>query len=255
MILETQKLVKSFGGLMAVHDVNIHIQEGELVSIIGPNGAGKTTLFNLLTGHISVDSGRVIFKGKDITHLPPHVISRMGIGRSFQRLNIFPRLSAFENIQVAVFSKQRKNRNLFARASKLVRHETEAILESVGLLDKKNNKGGLLAHGDQKRLEMGIALAVEPSLLLLDEPTQGMSPRESSELTQLIQKLVRERGLTLIFVEHDMNVVFGISDSIIVLHQGKILFEGKPDEVRKNEEVQRIYLGDEKGTWSSLLRK
>jgi len=255
MILETQKLTKSFGGLTAVHDVNLHIQEGELVSIIGPNGAGKTTLFNLLTAHISVDSGRVIFKGKDITQLPPHAISRMGIGRSFQRLNIFPRLSAFENIQVAIFSEQRKNRNVFVRASKLARHETEAILESIGLLDKKDFKGGLLAHGDQKRLEMGIALAVKPSLLLLDEPTQGMSPRESSELTQLIQKLVRERGLTLIFVEHDMNVVFSISDSIKVLHQGKILFEGRPEEVKKNEEVQKIYLGEEKETWSSLLRK
>jgi len=252
MILETQKLVKSFGGLTAVYDVNLRIREGELVSIIGPNGAGKTTLFNLLTGHIPVDSGRVIFKGKDITKLPPHAISRMGIGRSFQRLNIFPRLSAFENVQVAVFSEQRKTRNVLARASKLARHETDAILKSVGLLDKKNIKGGLLAHGDQKRLEMGIALAVEPSLLLLDEPTQGMSPRESVELTQLIQTLVRERGLTLIFVEHDMNVVFGISDSIKVLHQGRIIFEGKPDEVKKNEDVQRIYLGDEKGTWSSL---
>lgn len=255
MILETQRLVKSFGGLTAVYDVNLRIREGELVSIIGPNGAGKTTLFNLLTGHMPVDSGRVIFKGKDITRLPPYAISRMGIGRSFQRLNIFPRLSAFDNIQVAVFSEQRKSRNLFARASKLARHETEAILESVGLLGKKNIKGGLLAHGDQKRLEMGIALAVVPSLLLLDEPTQGMSPRETGELTQLIQRLVRERGLTLIFVEHDMNVVFGISDSIKVLHQGKIIFEGKPEEVKKNEEVQRIYLGDEKETWSSLLRK
>jgi branched-chain amino acid transport system ATP-binding protein len=125
------------------------------------------------------------------------------------------------------------------------------ILDSVGLLDKKDTKGGLLAHGDQKRLEMGIALAVEPRLLLLDEPTQGMSPRESVEITQLIQKLVKERGLTLIFVEHDMNVVFGISDSIKVLHQGKIIFEGKPEEVKRNEEVQRIYLGEEKDPWSS----
>jgi branched-chain amino acid transport system ATP-binding protein len=255
MILETQKLLKSFGGLTAVYDVNLRIREGELVSIIGPNGAGKTTLFNLLTGHMPVDSGKVIFKGKDITELPPHAISRMGVGRSFQRLNIFPRLTAFENIQVAVLSEQRKSRNIFVRASKLARHETETILESVGLLDKKNTKGGLLAHGDQKRLEMGIALAVKPSLLLLDEPTQGMSPKESGELTQLIQRLVRKRGLTLIFVEHDMNVVFGISDSIKVLHQGKIIFEGKPEEVKKNEEVQRIYLGDEKETWSSWLGK
>jgi len=251
MILETQNLVKSFGGLTAVDDVNLRIQEGELASIIGPNGAGKTTLFNLLTGHLPLDSGRVIFQGRDITGLPPHAISRMGIGRSFQRLNIFPRLSAFDNVQVAVFSAQRQSRNLFSRASKLARRETEAILDSVGLLDKKGVKGGLLAHGDQKRLEMGIALAVEPNLLLLDEPTQGMSPRESAEITRLIQKLVKEKGLTLIFVEHDMNVVFGISDNIKVLHQGRIIFEGKPEEVKNNEEVQRIYLGEEKDAWSS----
>jgi branched-chain amino acid transport system ATP-binding protein len=251
MILETQNLVKSFGGLTAVYDVNLRIQEGELASIIGPNGAGKTTLFNLLTGHLPLDSGRVIFQGRDITGLPPHTISRMGIGRSFQRLNIFPRLSTFDNVQVAVFSAQRQSRNLFSRASKLARRETEAILDSVGLLDKKGVKGGLLAHGDQKRLEMGIALAVEPTLLLLDEPTQGMSPRESAEITRLIQKLVKEKGLTLIFVEHDMNVVFGISDNIKVLHQGRIIFEGKPEEVKNNEEVQRIYLGEEKDAWSS----
>lgn len=251
MILETKNLVKSFGGLTAVYDVNLRIREGELASIIGPNGAGKTTLFNLLTGHLPLDSGRVIFQGRDITGLPPHTISRMGIGRSFQRLNIFPRLSTFDNVQVAVFSAQRQSRNLFSRASKLARRETEAILDNVGLLDKKDVKGGLLAHGDQKRLEMGIALAVEPNLLLLDEPTQGMSPRESAEITRLIQKLVKEKGLTLIFVEHDMNVVFGISDNIRVLHQGRIIFEGKPEEVKNNEEVQRIYLGEEKDAWSS----
>jgi len=251
MILETQKIMKSFGGLTAVYDVNLRVREGELTSIIGPNGAGKTTLFNLLTGHLPVDSGRIIFKGQDITRLPPHTISRMGIGRSFQRLNIFPRLSAFENVQVAVFSAQRQSRNLFSRASRLALRETESILDSVGLLEKKWVKGGLLAHGDQKRLEMGIALAVGPTLLLLDEPTQGMSPRESAEITRLIQKLVKEKGLTLIFVEHDMNVVFGISDNIRVLHQGRIIFGGKPEEVKNNEEVQRIYLGEEKDSWSS----
>jgi branched-chain amino acid transport system ATP-binding protein len=251
VILETEKIMKSFGGLTAVYDVNLRVQEGELTSIIGPNGAGKTTLFNLLTGHLPVDSGRIIFKGQDITRLPPHTISRMGIGRSFQRLNIFPRLSAFENVQVAVFSAQRQSRNLFSRASRLALRETESILDSVGLLEKKWVKGGLLAHGDQKRLEMGIALAVGPTLLLLDEPTQGMSPRESAEITRLIQKLVKEKGLTLIFVEHDMNVVFGISDNIRVLHQGRIIFGGKPEEVKNNEEVQRIYLGEEKDSWSS----
>jgi branched-chain amino acid transport system ATP-binding protein len=246
MILRAEKLHKSFGGLTAVYDVNLQIQEKELVSIIGPNGAGKTTLFNLLTGHLPADSGRVFFQEKEISRLPPHTISRMGIGRSFQRLNIFPRLSAFENIQVAVFSVQMKSRNLFARADQLGRSETEAILESVGLLNKKETQGGLLAHGDQKRLEMGIALAVKPSLLLLDEPTQGMSPKETEETTELIRRLVKERGLTLIFVEHDMNVVFGISDSIKVMHQGRIIFEGSPEAVRNNDEVQKIYLGEEK---------
>lgn len=251
MILETENLMKSFGGLTAVYGVNLKVREGELVSIIGPNGAGKTTLFNLLTGHLPADSGKVIFKDRDITRLAPHIISRMGIGRSFQRLNIFPRLSAFENVQVAVFSAQHQSRNLFSRAYKLGRKETQSILEDVGLLEKKEIKGGLLAHGDQKRLEMGIALAVKPSLLLLDEPTQGMSPGESAEITSLIHKLVKEKGLTLVFVEHDMNVVFGISDSIRVLHQGRIVFEGLPEEVKRNEEVQRIYLGEEKDSWSS----
>jgi branched-chain amino acid transport system ATP-binding protein len=245
MIFETKHLTKKFGGLTATSDVSLQIQDGELVSIIGPNGAGKTTLFNLLTGHIKPDEGRVYFQGKDITGLSPHAISRMGIGRSFQRLNIFPRLTTFENVQVAVFSAQGKSHQLFTTAKKMVRKETEAILESVGLLDRKDMKGGLLAHGDQKRLELGIALSVHPQLLLLDEPTQGMSPQETTETTALIQKLVKERGLTLIFVEHDMKVVFGISDNIRVLHQGKVIFSGKPEEVKRNEEVQRIYLGEE----------
>ena len=239
-------MTKSFGGLSAVSDVNLEIQEGELVSIIGPNGAGKTTLFNLLTGHLLPDQGRVIFQGKDITRLPPHAISRMGIGRSFQRLNIFPRLTTFENVQVAVFSAQKKCHRLFSRARNMAREETETILESVGLLDKKKIKGGLLAHGDQKRLEMGIALAIHPSLLLLDEPTQGMSPKETAQTTELIQRLVKHRGLTLIFVEHDMSVVFGISDHIRVMHQGRMIFSGKPEEVKNNDEVQRIYLGGKK---------
>ena len=246
MVLETKKLTKSFGGLTAVYEVDLQVNERELVSIIGPNGAGKTTLFNLLTGQIPPDSGKVFFQGKDITAAPPHAISRMGIGRSFQRLNIFPRLTTFANVQVAVFSAQQKSHELFSRAKNLAREETEEILQSVGLMDRQGVKAGLLAHGDQKRLEIGIALAVKPALLLLDEPTQGMSPKETVETTELIQKLVKERGLTLIFVEHDMNVVFGISDNIWVLHQGKIIFSGKPDEVRKNDEVQKIYLGEER---------
>lgn len=243
MIFETKNLMKHFGGLTATSDVSLQIREGELVSIIGPNGAGKTTLFNLLTGHTTPNAGKIFFRGKDITGLPPHTICRMGIGRTFQKHNIYPRLTAFENVQIAVLSAQHKSHNIFASAKNIGREETESILQSVGLHNQMYRKGGVLSHGDQKRLEIGIALAIHPSLLLLDEPTQGMSPKETGHTTELIQKLVRELGLTLIFVEHDMNVVFSVSDTINVLHQGKIIFSGKPADVKNNDEVQRIYLG------------
>jgi branched-chain amino acid transport system ATP-binding protein len=243
-MLHVEGIKKSFGGLMAVHEVSFQIKEGELSSIIGPNGAGKTTLFNLLTGHLRPDAGRILFKEKEITGLSPHEICRKGIGRSFQRTNIFPRLSAFDNIQVAVMSWQRKSGNIFLQAQKMLREETDEILESVGLGDKKEMTAGLLAHGDQRRLEIGIALGSHPELLLLDEPTAGMSPEESGMTVDLIQKLARERSLTVLFIEHDMNVVFKISEYIRVMHMGRIIAEGKPDEVRANAEVQRIYLAE-----------
>lgn len=246
MILEVEGLTKSFGGLLAVDDVSFHIKEKELSAIIGPNGAGKTTVFNLLTGEISPDSGRIIFKGRDITKLSSHTICRCGVARSFQRLNIFPRLSAFENVQVALFSAQRKSGNLFSRAEKMAQEETGEILESVGLYDKQEVRAGLLAHGDQKRLELAIALASRPELLLLDEPTAGMSPKETMEAVELIRKQVKERGLSLIFVEHDMSVVFGIADNIKVMYQGRMIFQGKPEEARAHDEVQSIYLGGTK---------
>lgn len=243
MMLEVKNLSKYFGGLAAVVDVNLTVDDNELVSIIGPNGAGKSTLFNLITGHLAPDKGRVVFQGKDITRQKPHQISRRGIGRSFQKVNIFPRLSAFQNIQVALFSSTRSNRNLLATAAKKMNDEVAAVLEGVGLARQAETLAGLLAHGDQKRLEMGIALALNPKLLLLDEPTQGMSPGETSETTELIRQVVRDRGIGLAFVEHDMKVVFGISDRISVMHQGRIIFSGRPDEVRDNEEVQNVYLG------------
>jgi len=236
---------KSFGGLMAVNDVSFNIEEGELSSIIGPNGAGKTTLFNLFTGHLLPDKGRILFKEKEITGLSSHEICRKGIGRSFQRTNIFPRLSVFDNVQVAVMSWRKKSRNIFLRAQRLLREETDEILESVGLGDKTEKTAGLLAHGDQRRLEIGIALGSYPELLLLDEPTAGMSPEESERTVDLIQGLAREKGLTLLFIEHDMNVVFRISEKIRVMHMGAVIAEGKPEEVRANEEVQRIYLAEE----------
>lgn len=246
MILEVKELAKSFGGLLAVDDVSFQIEEKELCAIIGPNGAGKTTLFNLLTGEIPPDSGRIIFKGRDITKLPSHTICRGGVARSFQRLNIFPRLSAFESVQVALFSAQRKSGNLFSKSEKMAREETEEILESVGLYDKQEVRASFLAHGDQKRLELAIALASRPELLLLDEPTAGMSPRETREAVELIRRQVKERGLSLIFVEHDMSVVFGIADNIKVMYQGRMIFQGKPDEARAHDKVQSIYLGGAK---------
>ena len=246
MMLEVEGLTKSFGGLLAVNDVSFKIKEKELSAIIGPNGAGKTTLFNLLTGEIRPDSGRIIFNGKDITRLPSHTICRGGVARSFQRLNIFPRLSAFENVQVALFSAQRKSGNLFSRAEKMAREETGEILESVGLYDKQGVRAGLLAHGDQKRLELAIALASQPELLLLDEPTAGMSPKETIEAVELIRKEVKDRGLSLIFVEHDMSVVFGIADNIKVMYQGRMIFQGEPGEARAHDKVQSIYLGGAK---------
>lgn len=244
-MFHVKEIGKSFGGLMAVNQVSFNIEKGELSSIIGPNGAGKTTLFNLLTGHLPPDTGRILFKGKEITGLSPHEICRKGIGRSFQRTNIFPRLSAFDNVQVAVMSWRRKSSNIFLRAQNMLREETDEILESVGLGDKKEMTAGLLAHGDQRRLEIGIALGSHPELLLLDEPTAGMSAEELGRTVELIQSLARERGLTLLFIEHDMNVVFGISEKIRVMHMGRIIAEGRPEDVRANDEVQRIYLAEE----------
>ena len=244
-MFRVKEIGKSFGGLMAVNEVSFNIEKGELSSIIGPNGAGKTTLFNLLTGHLPPDTGRILFKGKEITGLSPHEICRKGIGRSFQRTNIFPRLSAFDNVQVAVMSWRRKSSNIFLRAQNMLREETDEILESVGLGDKKEMTAGLLAHGDQRRLEIGIALGSYPELLLLDEPTAGMSAEELGRTVELIQGLARERGLTLLFIEHDMNVVFGISEKIRVMHMGRIIAEGRPEDVRANDEVQRIYLAEE----------
>lgn len=236
--------MKTFDGFVAVNDVSFMIEEGQLCSIIGPNGAGKSTLFNLITGHLKADKGRVVFKGEDTTGLSPHKICNKGIGRSFQLTHIFPRLTVFQNVQSAVLSHQKRSLELFSDVKGLARDETLAILESVGLVDKAEMLGGNLAHGDQKQLELGIVLALEPELLLLDEPTSGMSLQETVSAIHLIERITREHGLTLLFTEHDMDVVFSISEKIIVLHQGVVIAEGRPEEVRANDEVQRVYLGE-----------
>jgi branched-chain amino acid transport system ATP-binding protein len=244
-MLEVQALVKSFDDFLAVNEAGLRVERGEIVAVIGPNGAGKTTLFNLITGILQRDRGRVLFKGEDISGLPPFEICKRGIGRSFQIVNVFPRLTVFENVQVAVLSHQRKSNVLLRPARNQAVVETRGLLESVGLADQEGNIVGSLSHGDQKILEIAIALGNEPELLILDEPTAGMSPEETLATIELIKRLGRTRGLTILFCEHDMDIVFSISQSIMVMHQGQTLIQGTPEEVRNHPEVQSAYLGGE----------
>ena len=244
-MLQVEAVDKSFGDFMAVCQANLSVGNGELVAVIGPNGAGKTTLFNLVTGQLWPDRGKIIFKGEDISGLPPYQICKRGIARSFQIVNIFPRLTVFGNVQVAVLSQQRRSSDLFPPAQNLATEETNAILKSVGLSAKATNIAGSLSHGDQKILEMAIALGNEPELLILDEPTAGMSPEETAATLGLIKNLAGTQGLTILFCEHDMDVVFSIAQSIMVMHQGRTLIQAKPEEVRENREVQEAYLGGE----------
>ena len=244
-MLRITDIYKSFDEFTAVDGAGLTVGEGELVAVIGPNGAGKTTLFNLITGQLKPDKGSVVFMDEDITKLPPHQVCRKGIARSFQIANIFPRLSVFANVQVAVISQQGGSRRLFHPAQSIAVEETSAILESVGLLDKAGNTAGSLSHGDQRILEIAIALGNDPKLLILDEPTAGMSPEETSATMELIRRLAETRGLTILFCEHDMDVVFNSAQSIMVMHQGRTLIQGKPEDVRRNEEVVKAYLGGE----------
>lgn len=244
MILNVERVKKSFDGFVAVNGVSFSVKTGEICSIIGPNGAGKTTLFNLITGHLPVDEGRLLFKGMDITRTPPHKICRLGMGRSFQRTNIFPRLTVFENIQAALVAHRGKSLNFFKPVETFFREETQALLGRVGLKDFAETVGGSLSYGFQKQLELGIALASDPELLLLDEPTAGMSALETHQTIQLVGRITREKGLTLLFTEHDMEVVFSISERILVLHQGRLIAEGSPEEVRNNSDVRKVYLGE-----------
>ncbi len=243
-MLDVHDLRKAFDGFQAVAGVSLSVARGRVHAIIGPNGAGKTTLFNLITGHLRPDAGRVVFQGRDITGLPPHEVCRLGMGRSFQRTNIFPRLTVFQNVQAAFISHRGRGLDLWRRVDRLYREEAEAVLASVGLLDQADEVSAFLSHGNQKQLELAIALASEPELLLLDEPTAGMSAAETRETIALVSRITRERGLTLLFTEHDMAVVFSIAEVITVLHQGRVIAEGAPGEVRADPEVRRVYLGE-----------
>ena len=244
MILGVEKVRKSFDGFVAINGVSFSLQKGEICSIIGPNGAGKTTLFNLITGHLRIDEGKLIFKDQDITNRRPYQICRLGVGRSFQRTNIFPRLTVYQNIQAAVLVHRGRSFTFLRPVESFFQKETGEILERVGLKEYAETVSGSLSYGFQKQLELGIALASEPELLLLDEPTAGMSAQETHQTMELIGKITREKGLTLLFTEHDMEVVFSISQRIMVLHQGRLIAEGSPGDVRRNPEVQKVYLGE-----------
>jgi branched-chain amino acid transport system ATP-binding protein len=242
-MLQVETVVKSFDDFKAVNGANLTVEKGEIVAVIGPNGAGKTTLFNLITGQLRRDSGRIVFQGEDISELPPYQICKKGISLSYQIVSIFPRLTVFGNIQVAVLSHQNKSSNLFRPAQKIAVEETNTILESVGLSDKAKYIAGSLSHGDQKILEIAIALGNEPELLILDEPTAGMSPEETLATIELIKRLAQGRGLTILFCEHDMDIVFSIAQRIMVMRQGRTIIQGTLEEVRGNKEVQEAYLG------------
>jgi branched-chain amino acid transport system ATP-binding protein len=241
-ILKTIDLTKNFGGLAAVQKVSFSIEEGDLQSIIGPNGAGKSTFFKLITGEIKASEGQILFMGQDITHLPQTAISHRGIAVSYQITNIFPMLSVLENVRVAAQSRK-TTFNLWSKAisHRELLYQSEGIMELIGLADLKDETAANLSHGDRKRLEIGIALATKPKLLLLDEPTAGLSPPETRQTIELIKKI--SEGLTIILVEHKMKVVMEVSSKVTVLYYGSLLVQGTPDEIRNNEEVKRVYLG------------
>jgi branched-chain amino acid transport system ATP-binding protein len=244
-LIATENLTKSFGGLRAVDGVTIGVKEGELVSVIGPNGAGKTTLFNLITGFIRPDGGKIYFGGKEITDLPVHKVVREGIARSFQLLNVFTELTVFENIRMGVQARMGVGYQVLTPLNELteVREKVPAIVERIGLADKEHVRAKDLSYGDNKILDVGIALTADPKAILLDEPTSGLAMRETGRMLDLISKL--SEHVTILLVEHDMNVVFSVSRRIIVMDQGKIIAEGQPDDIRKNERVQEAYFGGE----------
>jgi branched-chain amino acid transport system ATP-binding protein len=242
-MLEVRSISKSFSGFKAVNRAVLDVKQGEIVAVIGPNGAGKTTLFSLITGILKPDEGQVLFKGEDITGLPAYKTCRKGITRSFQVVNVFSRLTVFENVRISVLAQQQMTFNLFTPSRSLVNKETTDILEGVGLIAKKESVCGALSHGDRKVLEIAIALGGKPELLILDEPTAGMSPEETTRCIDLINQLSKNLGLTILFCEHDMELVFAIAHRIMVMVRGATIIQGLPDEVRCNQQVQDAYLG------------
>jgi branched-chain amino acid transport system ATP-binding protein len=240
-VLRTEGLTIRFGGLTALNNVNFEIQRGEIRAVIGPNGAGKSTFFNCVTGVLRPTSGRILFMGEDITGEPPDVISQKGIARSYQITNILPNATTLENVRIAAQSR-RHGWSMFKHytAFQDIIDKAHAVLASVGLAAKEDELAANLSHGEQRNLEIGIALATEPKLLCLDEPTAGMSPAETHDTMALVRRIAKD--LTILIVEHDMQVVMGLADKITVLHYGEILAEGKPAEIQENPRVLEVYL-------------
>ena len=247
IVLRLAGLKKHFGGVQAVAGVDLAVPRGDVRAVIGPNGAGKTTLFNLITGDLPHDSGEIHFRGREISGLAPQDLSRRGMARTFQITSIFRRLTALENVQTALLVHHRRHYNVLLPARRLYREPAMGLLDRVGLAAQAAKPSGTLAHGDQRRLELALALAGDPQLLMLDEPTAGMAPRERHEIMALVAAIARDAGLTVVFTEHDMDVVFAVARHITVLHQGAVIAEGEPAEVRANPEVQRVYLGTQVG--------
>jgi branched-chain amino acid transport system ATP-binding protein len=245
IILETHNLRKEFGALVAVADVSLQVQANTIHSIIGPNGAGKTTYFNLLTGNLEPTAGRVVYQDRDITRLPPHRTAHLGIGRSFQITNIFPNLTVLENIRLASQALGRDNFRFLRHYRHFRAYEERAweVMQLVGLTDRALTMARTLPHGDQRKLELGMILAPDPELLLLDEPSAGMAAEDVPDLMALIREVQRVGNKTIMLVEHNMNVVMSVSDTITVMHMGHVLAEGTPDEIAANKAVQSAYLG------------
>jgi branched-chain amino acid transport system ATP-binding protein len=243
-ILETRDLHHNFGPLKVLFGVDLQVEQGERHAVIGPNGAGKTTLFNTITGTYVPTSGKVLFKGKDITGYPPHKLARIGIGRSFQITSTFTNLMAFQNIRLAILSKDGIRFNLFRRVDRMKRvtEETEEMLRRINLYEDRDTPVSALSYGKSRALEISMALATDPEMVLLDEFSAGMSKEETHDAVALIRKLTE--GKTVVIIEHDMDVVFNLADRITVLHYGKILATGKPEDIRNNQDVKDAYLGD-----------